>query len=115
MRSRYVGLLIVGLAAIALQPGCGFGQAATQAAKTQSSNVYLVKGGAYGKGLFIVQPLIDDPKCKVDVNGGEAELDCNSEYVISCDITLPNTRPFCSLVSEIGVDRQSAYPREKRQ
>ncbi len=83
----------------------------------RTASVKLVSGGAYGKAIFVVSPVVTDRDCaiEVDTTQGPVKLDCNSEYIVACDIDIPLDRPFCQLVREIGTERDSAYPKQRRQ
>lgn len=79
---------------------------------SKAANVYLVQGGGYGKGVFIVAPFAND-LCNVELSEGR-DLHCSTQYVFACDIDLPMSQPFCQLVREIGSDRISHYPDARR-
>jgi hypothetical protein len=86
------------------------------APQLKTAKVYLAQGGGYGKAVFIVSPVVSKScKVSVDTETGPKELDCNSEYIMSCDIDIPEDKPFCQLAREIGVDRESTYPKDRRQ
>jgi hypothetical protein len=117
---------VVGGTAYALLLGCAEGQPAPvkAAPPAQSAEVGLAYGGGYGKAVFIVYPSVDpgvyagnNTECYIDVPGadGRRKVDCNSQYIVACDIDVPADRPFCAIISEIGSDRESAYPKHKRQ
>lgn len=78
------------------------------------SSVKMVENGVYGKAVFIVSPRSIRSDCLVKVNAanGQKDLDCNSDYLIACDVERPTGTPFCALLTEVGANRSSAYPRE---
>ena len=80
------------------------------------ARVTMVEGGGYGQAIFIVEPSVGSDECSIAVERGEPKgrLGCNSEYLIACDISIPDRKPFCRPVSEIGVQLESTYPKELR-
>ncbi len=108
MRRVFPLLCLVGICTTA----CGL--FATQT--IQTGHVYMAEGGTFGKAVFIVSPVNTDPDCQIEVDSqdGKRLLDCNSEYVIGCDVSIPGTQPFCQLVTEIGPERDSSYPKTRR-
>lgn len=74
------------------------------------AEVYLVDEGGVGEGLFLVSPHVysDTGRCTVVVNN--REVDCNTSYLVACDLDRSKKKNFCTLVKEIGSDRRSAYP-----
>jgi hypothetical protein len=116
---------VVGGTAYAVLLGCG-GSAppaptvSEPVAPAAPAEVGLATGGGYGKAVFVVYPSVPvgpDHVCYVTVPTaeGSTRVDCDSQYIIVCDREIPTDRPFCTLVSEIGSDRESAYPKHKRQ
>ena len=69
-----------------------------------------------GKGLFVVRPHADEAECllKVQSPNGRTPLDCSSEYIVACDASTPESKPFCSVVREKGPVRDSIYPGSRR-
>ena len=67
-----------------------------------------------GRGLFVVRPHVYAAECEVAVAGAARPIACDTEYLIACDDSADPGAPFCKLVSEIGSDRISTYPQEKR-
>jgi len=67
-----------------------------------------------GKGLFVVRPSSMDPKCssKIAAPGGN-DVDCNTEYLVGCDASVPEGQSFCSAMREKG-PRDSIYPSSRR-
>ena len=119
-----VTVAVVGGTGYAVLLGCASdpAPAATGENKSaeESAEVGLAYGGGYGKAVFVVYPGVNvgpNQECFVDVPtaDGPRKIECNSQYVVVCDRDIPNDRPFCTLVSEIGSDRESAYPKQKRQ
>ncbi len=82
----------------------------------KTANVRLVQGGAYGKAIFVVRPVDTDQRCQIQVktSDGRDSVDCNNEYLVACDIDIPLDQPFCQLVRELGVERDSVYPATRR-
>ena len=74
------------------------------------------EGGAYGKAIFVVRPVDTDQRCQIQVktSDGRDSVDCNTEYLVACDIDIPLDQPFCQLVRELGVERDSVYPATRR-
>tara|TARA_B100000674_G_scaffold464847_1_gene447207 strand:+ start:163 stop:486 length:324 start_codon:yes stop_codon:yes gene_type:complete len=83
---------------------------------TRTSEVSLIHGGSYGKAVFVVNPIVSDKDCaiSVDTQDGSETVDCNTAYLVTCDIDIPTNKPFCQLAREIGVERDSTYPAERR-
>jgi hypothetical protein len=118
---------VVGGTAYGLLLGCAEGTPSViPTARTeaeQTAEVGLAYGGGYGKAVFVVYPQVNPgvmagkDECYIVVPGadGPRNVDCNSQYIVACDIDVPKDRPFCAIVSEIGSDRESAYPKHKRQ
>jgi hypothetical protein len=117
---------VVGGTAYGLLLGCAEGAPAVVPTRTeaeQTAEVGLAYGGGYGKAVFVVYPQVNPgvmagkDECYIVVPGadGPRNVDCNSQYIVACDIDVPKDRPFCAIVSEIGSDRESAYPKHKRQ
>lgn len=69
-----------------------------------------------GKGLFVVRPYDGEKDCAEAIKGtnGAKVVDCNSEFLVGCDATTPDGRPFCVLMKEKGLVRDSIYPAGKR-
>jgi hypothetical protein len=91
--------------------GCGlFGKPVPQ----RTTSVYMASGGSYGKAVLVVSPFVKDEDCHVEVKvketGATTPISCTSDYVVACDVDIPETQPFCTLVREIGTGRRSAYP-----
>lgn len=82
-----------------------------------TAKVHLAHEEDRGKALFLVSPATPNPECTVPVQTptGAKPLDCNSQYLVACDIDTPLDQPFCELVREVGTDRMSAYPKLRRQ
>ncbi|MCC6625492.1 MAG: hypothetical protein IT385_29910 [Deltaproteobacteria bacterium] len=119
-----VATTVVGGTAYALLLGCAESPAVVNTENRQGAEVGLAYGGGYGKAIFVVYPVIDPgvyggsgTECYLDVPTveGQKRVDCNTQYVVACDRDIPADRPFCTIVSEIGTDRESAYPKHKRQ
>lgn len=70
-----------------------------------------VKVGA--KGVFLIMPVSDDPKCHVRVPAanGYRIVGCSTQYLMSCDAERAEGQPMCRLAVEAGSDRDSAYPK----
>lgn len=69
-----------------------------------------------GKGLFVVRPQAEAPECVEALSSpnGATPVDCTSEYLVSCDASAPENRPFCTLMRERGPVRESIYPGDRR-
>ena len=69
-----------------------------------------------GKGLFVVRPPAGDAECSVTVKTRtrREQLACNSEFLVSCDASRPDDKPFCTLMRERGPVRDSIYPADRR-
>ena len=82
----------------------------------RTSEVKLIHGGSYGKAVFVVNPIVSDKDCviSVDTAEGPKSVDCDTSYLVTCDIDIPTNQPFCQLAREIGVERDSIYPAERR-
>jgi hypothetical protein len=111
---------IVGGTAVAILLGCGGPETVATPVPGGMTEVQLAQGGGYGKAVFIVNPHYDrrrNEDCYVSVptSEGDKKVACKTAYVVGCDIDIPTDKPFCVLVREIGVDRESAYPKHKRQ
>jgi hypothetical protein len=106
---RLLTLLIV--ASLLWLSGCSLFMPASHSATVTAER--LEPGG---KGLFVVRPQSDDPECllKVPSPNGRTPLDCASEYLVACDASTPESKPFCSLVREKGPVRDSIYPAGRR-
>ncbi len=100
--------------ALGLLAGGALGALLSGCTPPASASVYIVESASYGKGLFVVAPFA---ACNMAVKGPKGEpvdLDCSSQYIIRCDNDIPKDKPFCELVREIGIDRESVYPASKR-
>ena len=114
---------VIGTTAYAVLLGCGSDAPARKKQTKEPARVQLAHGGGYGKAVFIVapeKPKVDrrrreDCYVTVDTVDGPQKVECDSSYVVACDIDIPRDKPFCVLVREVGVDRESAYPKHKRQ
>jgi len=119
-----LGTTVVGGTAYALLLGCADTPAVVNTDPQQAAEVGLAYGGGYGKAIFVVYPSVQpgvyggaNTECYLDVptTDGNKRIDCNTQYVVACDRDIAADRPFCTIVSEIGPDRESAYPKHKRQ
>ena len=99
--------VLMGILLLLCAPAC---------ATMSTGEVNLVRGGAYGKAIFIVKPVVTDQFCAILVDGedGKDYVDCNTQYLVGCDIDIPQDEPFCRLVREIGSERDSIYPKDRR-
>jgi len=106
MRCLKVLILLLG---VALSSACG--------GSVRTGEVHMVNGGSYGKGLFVVSPAVEDGTCAISVKAanGTKKIDCNTQYLVTCDVDIPKDKPFCQLVSEIGTEHESVYPKARRQ
>jgi hypothetical protein len=94
------------LSSVALLPGCFlFGPLAGHSPVTAER----IEPG--GKGLFVVRPHAEDADCQLKLASpnGTTPLDCSSEYLVACDASAPESKPFCSVVRETGPVRDSIY------
>lgn len=82
-----------------------------------TAQVHMAHEEARGKAIFLISPATSEPECSVpiDTSMGVKRLDCNSQYLMACDADAPADQPFCELVREVGQDRLSAYPQDRRQ
>lgn len=110
MRRRL--LFVLGIAI--LLPGCSVLSAVTSMSVTSDVKLTVVEPN--GKALFIIKPDANYEGCAVDVNtkAGDVPVDCESEYLVGCDASVPKDTPFCWVIEEVGPVRDSAYPRDRR-
>jgi hypothetical protein len=110
--SRFVGSLgVIGIVGV-LTAGCGFG-AALLSTKTDATAERLDPGG---KGLFTLRPPMSVEECRENVHaaGSSAAVQCDAEFIVGCDASLPEDQPFCYLMKEKGPVRDSLYPAARR-
>lgn len=88
------------------QAGCGGLGALTGPAKSPVTAARIDPGG---HGLFVIRPPSGPDGCNIAVQGS-APLECDNEYLVSCDATLPDNEPFCRVTPELGPVRESIYP-----
>jgi hypothetical protein len=69
-----------------------------------------------GKGLFVIRPPTPRDGCEVKVASqrGALPVGCESQFVVGCDASIPESRPFCMLMREKGPVRESIYPAASR-
>ena len=110
MRRRL--LLVLGIATIL--PGCSLLSQITT--MSGASDVKMTVVEPNGKALFIIKPNATYEGCAVDVatKAGDVLVDCDSEYLVGCDASVPKDTPFCWVIEEVGPVRDSAYPRDRR-
>jgi hypothetical protein len=64
------------------------------------------------KRVLVVRPPAIAATCTMQVQGRTPSLDCQAEYVVTCNANLPTKKPLCSLAVEQVVSRESVYPTE---
>ena len=96
-------------------PGCSLiSQVTSSLGGTSDVKMTVVEPN--GKALFIIKPNATYEGCAVDVatKAGDVLVDCDSEYLVGCDASVPKDTPFCWVIEEVGPVRDSAYPRDRR-
>ena len=108
------GLLLV-LGISIFLPGCSL-LSQLSSSLSGSSDVKMTVVEPNGKALFIIKPNADYKGCAVDVStkAGDVPVDCESEYLVGCDASVPKDTPFCWVIEEVGPVRNSAYPKDRR-
>jgi hypothetical protein len=97
--------VLITMAFVATIPACH--------APVQTAAVYQVEGAEFAKGMFLVAPTSDDPRCQIQVPTatGYRVVSCSTQYVVACDATRAEGQPLCKLATESGSDRDSSYPK----
>ena len=69
-----------------------------------------------GRGLFLVSPSDNYQDCAVVVATatGQARLDCNTQFLVGCDASVPDSQSFCWLMQEVGPVRESTFPKARK-
>jgi len=62
-----------------------------------------------GRGLFVVRPPAGATGCTIGV-AHSPEIECDSQYLVTCDATAPENEPFCHVTEETSPARESIYP-----
>ena len=64
-----------------------------------------------------LEPHADEADCQLKLASpnGSTPMDCSSEYLVACDASTPESKPFCRVVRESGPVRDSIYPASRRE
>jgi len=62
-----------------------------------------------GRGLFVVRPPAGSPTCTIAV-AHSPQIECDNQYLVTCDATAPESEPFCHVTEEASPVRESIYP-----